>query len=172
MEESIRKAIEYCIKNPELDLRTFEQSNEYSALNIGIPLSEHIGAIHPGLPIIIDGDLDSIIISKKNEVALIILYALVGVEKRYARVIIKSSASVDFVRRELLPMTHICLSAQYTERRGEFIGIGITLYNKPLMYGHYISPVCGYDYGIDKEYDGRYCDICADDTISKLEYVD
>lgn len=171
MEERIREVLEFCVNNPDLDLKTFEQSKEYKVLNMGIPLSEHIGSMYSGLPIIIDGDLESIIISKKNEVNLIVLYALIGRERRYAKVICNSGAAVDFIRKELLPFTHIRLHAQYTKRLGEFIGRDISLFNEPLMYGHYICPCCGYDYGISKEYENRCCEFCVEDTPVELQYV-
>lgn len=44
MEERIREALEFCVNNPDLDLKTFEQSKEYRVLNMEIPLSEHIGS--------------------------------------------------------------------------------------------------------------------------------
>lgn len=39
------------------------------------------------------------------------------------------------------------------------------------MYGHYVCPVCGYDYGIDKEHEDRCCEICADEITGRLKYV-
>lgn len=170
-EEKIRKALGFCVNNPDLDLRTFEQSNEYRILNMGIPLSEHLGSVYSELPIIIDGDLESIIISKKNEVALIILYDLVGREKRYVRVIYDSDFYVEFIRKELLPMTRIRLTARYTKNFGEYKGRDLKSYNKPLMYGHYVCPDCGYDYGTDKEHEGRCCEICTDEITGRLKYV-
>lgn len=100
MEKNINKILLCCVNN-NLDLRTFEQSKEYKHLITNLLLSEHLGSVYSGLPIIIDGDLESIIISKKNEIALIILYDLVGREKRYVRVIYDSDFYVEFIRKLL-----------------------------------------------------------------------
>lgn len=170
MEKNINKILLCCVNN-NLDLRTFEQSKEYKHLITNLLLSEHLGSVYSGLPIIIDGDLESIIISKKNEIALIILYDLVGREKRYVRVIYDSDFYGEFIRKELIPMTHIRLTARYTKNFGEYKGGDIKSYNKPLMYGHYVCPVCGYDYGTDKEHEDRCCEICADEITGRLKYV-
>lgn len=165
------KALEFLENNPDLDLRSFEHTNEYRMLNNSIPLSKHLGSVYSGLPIVIDGDLESIVISNRNEITLIILYDLVGREKQYARVIFNSSNKVDFIRKELLPMTHICLAAKYTKNFREYKGKSILIYNRPLLYGHYICADCGYDHGINKGCEDQYCDICADEAGGKLMYV-
>lgn len=170
-EERIRKALEFCVNNPDLDLRTFEQSSEYDVLKMGLQLSEHLGSVYMGFPIVIDGDLESINISGKNEITLIILYAQTGSEKRYARVIYNSDSYVDFIRKELLPMTHVRITAQYTKDLGKYKGGDIRLYNEPLIYRHYCCPDCGHDYGTGKECEGQYCEICADEVSGKLKYV-
>ena len=111
MEEN-QRSIRVCVNNPDLDLKTFEQSKEYKVLNMQIHYLEHIGSMYDGLPIIIDGD-QSIIISKKNEVKLIVLYPLIGQERRYAKVICNSGAAVDFIRKNYYNL-HIRLHVQYT----------------------------------------------------------
>lgn len=169
--DRIIRALKSVVNNPKLDLRTFEQSEEFNVLNSEELLSGHMGPACGGLPIIVDGDLEKIIISNKNEIDLIVFYSLVGRRKQYARVTYNSNLYVEFIRRELLPMTHIRLTANYTKNFGEYKGGDIRSYNKPLMYGHYICTDCGYDYGVSKECEGEYCCICEDEAIGRLKYV-
>lgn len=119
----------------------------------------------------IEGDLVQIQIFGKNKVALIILTEKNKMGDVYERVEYHDNETVTFIRKNILPMTHIKLMVyDYYYNLNVLKGLNILDYNEPLKYGHYICPLCGYDYGADEKYKDKYCDICACKE-SQLEYV-
>ena len=120
----------------------------------------------------IEGDLIQIQIFGKNEIALIILTEKTAMEDIYERVEYRDNKSITFIRKNILPMTHIKLivyEGYYTNSR-TLKGLNILEYNEPLKHGHYICPLCGYDYGTNKNCENKFCMICGCKE-SKLEYV-
>ena len=122
--------------------------------------------------ITIEGDLKQIQIFGKNEVAMIILTEKTRMGDIWKRVEYCDNETVTFIRKNILPMTHIKLMAyeNYCSSSITLKGSDILEYNKPLKYGHYICPLCGYDYGMDKDNENEYCMICQCKE-SQLEYI-
>ena len=122
--------------------------------------------------ITIEGDLKQIQIFGKNEIALVILTKKTKIGDIYERVEYRDNETVNFIRKNILPMTHIKLMVyeNYCSSSITLKGSDILEYNKPLKYGHYICPLCGYDYGEGKDNENEYCMICQCKE-SQLEYV-
>lgn len=124
----------------------------------------------------IEGDLIQIQIYGKNKIALIILTDVIGAEKFYTRVEVDDDNWNHFIRENLMPMTHIKLEV-YDDGilhsrfdACKFDNNSQIEYSKEVKYGHYICPLCGYDHGTNKSWEGKYCMICGCKE-SQLEYV-
>lgn len=167
--QSTMEQIAQYLQTPNLDLRTFEQSNEYKLFLHSLPpVGTSIGLMYGPIPMIVDGDVKEIIIEGKNTIRLVVLYDVKGMETKYAQIYVQKDALKNKIRKLLMPNTHIRVKCTYaTKSNNTFIAQEIESYNDPLLYGHYICPKCGYDYGFEKENHGDYCEICS----NPLEYV-
>lgn len=165
------EAFNFLVNTPKLDLRTFERSKHYHNITSNIdPLN--LCKYCDDIPIIISGDIKEIIITNKNEIFLFVLYDVYSNNyEKYAKVKYTDQPYIDFIRKNVLPMTQISIKSYFTNVFTEFKGSEILSFNEPLYYGHYVCPKCGYDYGIGKDCKGQYCDICEDDNLDQLKYV-
>ena len=116
--------------------------------------------------IFISGNLNVIQIYGKNQVALIIIDMDGWGEVSYR--IECDNEFTKFIRENILPMTGI--EVEVTEISAATYKLNrIVRYNLPLLFGHYICPRCGRDYGINEFYKDKWCELCIKPT--KLEYI-
>lgn len=152
-----------------IDLDEFETSEEYRVLCCH-SVFNNIYKDLVGFPVTIDGNVEQIIISGKDEMKFLIVYSLRSdmlYTEQVATVFVKDEKYKKWIRENLKPNTRMKCIAKYNGSVNCFDLVSIIDTSLRMKFGHYICPECGYDYG--KKVDANYCCICEG---AKLNYVD
>lgn len=159
------------LKRENINLEEFETSEEYKFLcNHFHSTFDDIYKNISGFQVIIDGNVEQIIISGKDEIKLHIVYSLRSdllVYEQVAYVVVKNDEHKKWIRENLYPNTRIKCVAKYNGKINNFDLVSIINTSLKMKFGHYVCPNCGYDHG--KKEEAHYRCIC-DGT--KLNYVD
>ena len=157
------------LKKENIDLDEFETSEEYACLCRN-SIYNNIYKDLTGFQVTINGNVEQIIISGKDEMKLLIVYSLRSdmlYKEQIATVIVKEERYKKWIRDNLHPNTKIKCIAKYNGLISCFELVSIIDTSLKMKFGHYICPECGYDYG--KKVEADYCCICEG---LKLKYVD
>lgn len=157
------------LERENIDLDEFETSEEYRVLCCQ-SIFNNIYKDLAGFPVTIDGNVEQIIISGRDEMKLLIVYSLRSdmlYTEQVVTVIVKDERYKKWIRENLQPNTRMKCIAKYNGSVGCFDLASIIDTSLEMKFGHYICSECGYDYG--KKVDSDYCCICEG---AKLNYVD
>ena len=157
------------LERENIDLDEFETSEEYKVMYCQ-SIFNNIYETLVGFSVTIDGNVEQIIMSGKNEMKLLIVYSIRSDllhTEQVATVFVKKCKYKKWIRENLLPNTRMKCIAKYNGSVNCFDLVSIIDTSLEMKFGHYICPECGHDYG--KKPDGDYCCICEG---TNLKYVD
>ena len=157
------------LETENINLDEFETSEEYKVMCCQ-SIFNNIYETLVGFSVTIDGNVEQIIMSGKDEMKLLIVYSIRSDllhTEQVAIVFVKEGRYKKWIRENLLPNTRMKCIAKYNGSVNCFDLVSIIDTSLGMKFGHYICPECGHDYG--KKPDGDYCCICEG---IDLKYVD
>ena len=157
------------LETENINLDEFETSEEYKVMCCQ-SIFNNIYETLVGFSVTIDGNVEQIIMSGKDEMKLLIVYSIRSdllCTEQVATVFVKEGKYKKWVRENLLPNTRMKCIAKYNGSVNCFDFASIIDTSLEMKFGHYICPECGHDYG--KKPAGDYCCICEG---IDLKYVD
>lgn len=157
------------LNKENIDLDEFETSEEYACLCHCFAYGRFYKELQ-GFPVTIDGNVEQIIISGRDEIKLLITYSLRAdglYQEQVATVIVEDNRIKAWIRSNLRPSTRLKCIASYNGVNRIFNLVSIVDTSPIMRFGHYICDKCKHDYG--KKITSSYCCICDE---GELSYID
>lgn len=154
------KAMEFILAS-KLDYASLTKTDEYRIVNINSlyrSFTSMMYCMKLELEILLKGDLYKIIFDGVDDIKLLILYKVEGIEHYYATVFVNDESLKKRIRENAKTMKGVELKVKCISGGIDYFElVDIYKLNEQCNFGRYICTDCGYDYGFEVKSD---CCIC------------
>lgn len=152
MDMYLDKAMEFILTS-KLDYASLTKTDEYKIINTNSLYKSFTNMMYTmklGLGILLKGDLYKIIFDGVDDIKLLILYKVEGVQYYYATVFVNDESLKRRIRENAKTMKGVELKVKCINGGIDYFEL-VDIYNldEQCNFGRYICTDCGYDYGFE-----------------------